>query len=94
MRHAELRERVCEANRGLVEAGLVVLSFGNASGIDRDAVGLWFGATPRHELGRTVPDRMKDVHPFRPAKMVRRGLAGALRRASRDCVEHGFMAAL
>jgi L-ribulose-5-phosphate 4-epimerase len=37
MRHAELRERVCEANRGLVEAGLVVLSFGNASGIDRDA---------------------------------------------------------
>jgi hypothetical protein len=32
MRHAELRERVCEANRGLV-----VLSFGNASGIDRDA---------------------------------------------------------
>ena len=35
MRHAELRERVCEANRGLIEAGLVVLSFGNASGIDR-----------------------------------------------------------
>ena len=35
MRYAELRERVCEANRGLVEAGLVVLSFGNASGIDR-----------------------------------------------------------
>jgi L-ribulose-5-phosphate 4-epimerase len=32
---AELRERVCEANRGLVEAGLVVLAFGNASGIDR-----------------------------------------------------------
>ncbi len=37
MRHAELRERVFEANLGLVEAGLVVLSFGNASGIDRDA---------------------------------------------------------
>lgn len=37
MRHADLRERVCAANRGLVEAGLVVLSFGNASGIDRDA---------------------------------------------------------
>jgi L-ribulose-5-phosphate 4-epimerase len=35
--HAELRERVCEANRGLVQAGLVVLSFGNASGIDREA---------------------------------------------------------
>jgi L-ribulose-5-phosphate 4-epimerase len=37
MRYAELRERVCEVNRGLVEAGLVVLSFGNASGIDRGA---------------------------------------------------------
>jgi L-ribulose-5-phosphate 4-epimerase len=35
--HAELRERVCDANLGLVRAGLVVLSFGNASGIDRDA---------------------------------------------------------
>jgi L-ribulose-5-phosphate 4-epimerase len=35
MRYAALRERVCDANRGLVEAGLVVLSFGNASGIDR-----------------------------------------------------------
>ncbi len=35
MRHAELRERVCATNRRLVEAGLVVLSFGNASGIDR-----------------------------------------------------------
>jgi L-ribulose-5-phosphate 4-epimerase len=37
VRHAELRERVCEANHGLVQAGLVVLSFGNASGVDRDA---------------------------------------------------------
>ena len=37
MRYAELRKRVCEANLGIVEAGLVVLSFGNASGIDRDA---------------------------------------------------------
>jgi hypothetical protein len=35
MRHAELRERVCEASRGLPAAGLAVLSFGNASGIDR-----------------------------------------------------------
>jgi L-ribulose-5-phosphate 4-epimerase len=31
-----LRERVAEANRGLFGAGLVTLSFGNASGIDRD----------------------------------------------------------
>ena len=31
-----LRERVAEANRGLFDAGLVTLSFGNASGVDRD----------------------------------------------------------
>ncbi len=36
MRQADLRARVCAANRGLVDAGLVVLLFGNASGIDRD----------------------------------------------------------
>ena len=35
--HAELRERVLEANRAIVRAGLVVLTFGNASGIDRSA---------------------------------------------------------
>jgi L-ribulose-5-phosphate 4-epimerase len=34
---AELREEVCAANKALVAAGLVTLSFGNASGIDRDA---------------------------------------------------------
>jgi L-ribulose-5-phosphate 4-epimerase len=34
---AELREQVCEANQELVRAGLVTLSFGNASGVDRDA---------------------------------------------------------
>jgi L-ribulose-5-phosphate 4-epimerase len=32
----DLREQVVEANRGLVTAGLVTLSFGNASGVDRD----------------------------------------------------------
>jgi L-ribulose-5-phosphate 4-epimerase len=32
-----LREDVCRANRDLVAAGLVTLSFGNASGVDRDA---------------------------------------------------------
>ena len=31
----ELREQVLEANRALVDAGLVTLSFGNASGVDR-----------------------------------------------------------
>lgn len=35
--HAELREAVCEANLGLVRAGLVVLTWGNASGVDRAA---------------------------------------------------------
>ncbi len=34
--HAALRERVCEANRAIVSAGLVVLTFGNASGVDRE----------------------------------------------------------
>jgi L-ribulose-5-phosphate 4-epimerase len=34
---SELREQVWQANRDLVGAGLVTLSFGNASGIDRDA---------------------------------------------------------
>jgi L-ribulose-5-phosphate 4-epimerase len=32
-----LREQVCQANGDLVAAGLVSLSFGNASGVDRDA---------------------------------------------------------
>jgi L-ribulose-5-phosphate 4-epimerase len=35
--HSELRERVLEANREIVRAGLVVLTFGNASGVDRSA---------------------------------------------------------
>lgn len=35
MRLAELRERVCGVNHGLVPAGLVVLAFGNASGVNR-----------------------------------------------------------
>jgi L-ribulose-5-phosphate 4-epimerase len=32
-----LREQVCQANLDLVTSGLVTLSFGNASGVDRDA---------------------------------------------------------
>jgi len=35
--HDDLRERVLEANRAIVEAGLVVLTFGNASAVDRAA---------------------------------------------------------
>lgn len=37
MQYDELRERVWKANLGLVEAGLVVLTWGNASGADRRA---------------------------------------------------------
>ena len=33
----DLREQVWRANQGLVRAGLVTLSFGNASGVDRNA---------------------------------------------------------
>lgn len=33
----KLKEEVCRANRALVEHGLVVLTWGNVSGIDRDA---------------------------------------------------------
>jgi L-ribulose-5-phosphate 4-epimerase len=33
----ELREKVLRANQALVRAGLVTLSFGNASGVDREA---------------------------------------------------------
>jgi L-ribulose-5-phosphate 4-epimerase len=34
---SELRERVLDANIAIVEAGLVTLTFGNASAVDRDA---------------------------------------------------------
>ncbi len=37
MQHADLREQVLEANLALGRAGLVVLTFGNASAVDRDA---------------------------------------------------------
>lgn len=37
MRYADLKERVLLANRALVEAGLVVLTWGNVSGADRRA---------------------------------------------------------
>ena len=36
-RFADLREAVCDANRRLAAVGLVTLSFGNASGVDRAA---------------------------------------------------------
>ncbi len=37
MAHSALREQVCEANRELGRTGLVVLSFGNVSGVDQAA---------------------------------------------------------
>ena len=37
MSYGKLKERVCEANLALVKAGLVVLTWGNVSGADRDA---------------------------------------------------------
>ncbi len=37
MSYEELKERVFKANMGLVESGLVVLTWGNASGVDRKA---------------------------------------------------------
>lgn len=37
MEHAELREQVLEANQALGRSGLVVLTFGNASAVDRAA---------------------------------------------------------
>jgi L-ribulose-5-phosphate 4-epimerase len=37
VQHAGLREQVLEANLALVRAGLVILTFGNASAVDREA---------------------------------------------------------
>lgn len=37
MAYEQLKQRVYRVNMGLVEAGLVVLTWGNASGVDRDA---------------------------------------------------------
>src|SRR5690242_5355036 len=37
MAYEKLKQQVLEANLALVEAGLVVLTWGNASGADRDA---------------------------------------------------------
>ena len=35
MSYSELKEKVYQANIALVDAGLVVLTWGNASGVDR-----------------------------------------------------------
>ena len=53
MMHAELRERAYEANREIVRAGLVVLTFGNASAADRTAgvMAIKASGVPYDELG-------------------------------------------
>ncbi len=53
----DLRERVFEANRAIVEAGLVVLTFGNASAVDREAgvMAIKPSGVPYGDLG---PDSM------------------------------------
>jgi L-ribulose-5-phosphate 4-epimerase len=55
--HAELRRQVYEANRELVRAGLVALTFGNASGVDRAAgvIAIKPSGVPYEQLG---PDEM------------------------------------
>lgn len=52
MAYAELRESVYRANQDLVRAGLVVLAFGNASAVDRNAgiMAIKPSGVPYHEL--------------------------------------------
>ena len=49
----DLREQVFEANRAIVHAGLVVLTFGNASAVDREAgvMAIKPSGVPYDELG-------------------------------------------
>jgi len=51
-RFDELRERVLAANLAIVRAGLVILTFGNVSGVDRDAgvMGIKPSGVPYDEL--------------------------------------------
>ncbi|MDP6847340.1 MAG: class II aldolase/adducin family protein, partial [Kiritimatiellia bacterium] len=37
MQHSELRESVCQINKEIGRTGLAMLTWGNASGVDRDA---------------------------------------------------------
>lgn len=65
---ADLRETVCQANKRLVHAGLVTLSFGNASGVDREAGVLLIkpSGVPYDELesGDLVPVALADGRPL------------------------------
>ena len=57
IKHPELRNRVCKANRILAESGLVFHTFGNVSGIDRESgcVAIKPSGVPYAEL---VPEKM------------------------------------
>lgn len=59
-RSAELRAAVCEANLELHRRGLVMGTFGNVSGLDRDA-GLFFIKPSGVTYDRLTPDRMVPV---------------------------------
>ena len=58
---SRLREDVLRANLALVRAGLVTLSFGNASGVDRDAGVLVIkpSGVPYDELRAGAPGRRR-----------------------------------
>jgi L-ribulose-5-phosphate 4-epimerase len=50
MKHAELRREVAVANRAIVEAGLVVLTFGNASAVRNGVMAIKPSGVPYAEL--------------------------------------------
>ena len=76
----ELREQVCEANRALEPSGLVRLTWGNVSGIDR-ASGLW-----------AIKPSGVDYAALKPADIVVLDLEGQVvegrRRPSSDTKTH------
>jgi L-ribulose-5-phosphate 4-epimerase len=58
--HDELKDAVCEANRALGRSGLVMLAFGNVSGIDREA-GVVAIKPSGIRCGELTPDRVPVV---------------------------------
>lgn len=82
MAYDELRERACLANRALSGAGLVVLTFGNASALDAEA-GLFAIKPSGIASDRLSPDDMVVVRVEDGAI-----LAGAPRRPSSDTPTH------
>jgi L-ribulose-5-phosphate 4-epimerase len=59
-RFADLRRSVCEAHQEIVRAGLVVLTFGNVSGVDRDG-GVMAIKPSGVEYGDLTPDSIPVV---------------------------------